>query len=197
MGMAANMAASGYAPRRTDLPVVISEARVRHLVRRLATAICADHSEGDTLVIVAVLKAAVVFLADLIRHLTMPLEIELVNARSYSGTRRREAVEILDDVSKLELSGRHVLLLDCVLDSGHTLAAVLGAIVAQAPASVKTCVLLRKRRPRTVDIEPEYVGTEIPDVFVVGYGLDCDNRWRHLPFVAELPEAAASGGGEE
>ncbi len=147
--------------------------------------------------IIAVLKAGVVFLADLIRHLTMPLEIELVNARSYSGTQRQEAVQILDDVSELGLAGRHVLLLDCVLDSGRTLAAVRRAVAQQAPASVKTCVLLRKQRPGAIEIEPEYVGTDIPDVFVVGYGLDCGNRWRHLPFVAELPEAAASGGGAQ
>ena len=151
-----------------------------------------DHPDDEPLVVVAVMKGAVVFLADLVRNLRMPLEIELLQARSYDGKSRRE-VELLDDAAELDLRGRHVLLLDTVLDSGHTLSAVRSALLAGGPARLSTCVLLSKRRPRAVDIVPEYVGMEIPDVFVVGYGLDHDNRWRHLPYVAELgaPDAGA------
>lgn len=190
------MAQKGSHPRRPGFRTILSEAEVRSTVRELAAAITQDHPHGEPLVVVAVLKGALVFLADLIRHLLMPLEIELVNARSYQGSRRQPVVEILDDVAELRLSGRHVLLLDCVLDSGHTLAALREAISAQSPASLKTCVLLRKERPgavlagkrdSSVPIEPEYVGVEIPDLFVVGYGLDHGNLWRHLPYIAELP----------
>lgn len=180
-------------PQSPELPTVVSEAELRAHVAKLATAIARDHGEREPLVIVAVMKGGVVFLADLIRHLAMPLEIELVDARSYRGTGRGKEVAILSDIPALGLSGRHVLLLDCVLDTGHTLKALRDAIADQAPASLKTCVLLRKQRATSVDVEPEYVGLDIPDVFVVGYGLDCDNRWRHLPYVARLPAACAPG----
>ena len=102
-------------------------------------------------------------------------------------------VEVLEDVSALRLTGRDVLLVDCVLDSGRTLAAVREAIGRQRPASLKTCVLVRKRRARDVPIEPEYVGVDVPDVFIVGYGLDHAGHWRHLPYIAALPVEGAEG----
>lgn len=175
------------------LPELVSEGDIRKRVGDLAAAIARDHAGGEPLLIVAVMKGALVFLADLIRRLPMPLEIELVSARSYRGAHRQPQVEILDDVGSLQIAGRHVLLLDCVLDSGHTLTALREEITARGPAALKTCVLLSKVRPREVAIEPDYVGLEIPDVFVVGYGLDHGNRWRHLPYVAELPKACTSG----
>jgi hypoxanthine phosphoribosyltransferase len=168
---------------------ILGEDEIRARVAELAAAISRDHPDDEPLVVVAIMKGAVVFLADLVRHLHMPLEIELLKARSYDGERRRE-VRILDDAAELDLHGRHVLLLDTVLDSGHTLSAVRNALLAAGPARLSTCVLLSKRRPRSVSIEPEYVGMEIPDVFVVGYGLDHNNRWRHLPYVAELTAPA-------
>lgn len=180
------------APAPQSLPLV-GEAEIHQHVSDLAAAITRDHPEAEPLVIVAIMKGALVLLADLVRHLSMPIEIELVNARSYRGAHRQDRVEVLDDVTPLGLEGKQVLLLDCVLDSGHTLKAVRDAIAQQAPASLKTCVLLSKQRPRSVEIDPEYVGLEIPDVFVVGYGLDYDNRWRHLPYIAELPQARAPG----
>jgi len=106
--------------------------------------------------------------------------------------RRRRRVEILDDVAALPLKGRHVLLVDCVLDSGRTLAALRQEMAAHATASLKTCVLLSKARRRKRALRPDYVGVEIPDVFVVGYGLDYRDRWRHLPYVAALPPTWAS-----
>ncbi len=170
---------------RPQLRRIVGEEDIRLRVAELADAISRDHPDDEPLVVVAVLKGAVLFLADLVRHLHMPLEIELLQARSYDGVHRRE-VQVLDDASGLDLRGRNVLLLDTVLDSGHTLGAVRGALLAGGPARLSTCVLLSKRRPREVDVRPEYVGMEIPDVFVVGYGLDHGNRWRHLPYVAEL-----------
>jgi len=180
--------------RQQGLPVVVSEAEVREMVARLSAEIARDHPDDEVLYVVAIMKGALMFLADLVRHLTMPIEIELVNARSYQGTQRQSEVEILDDVASLPIAGRHVLLLDCVLDSGETLAALRRQVSARAPASLKTCVLLSKARERTTDLRPEYVGRTIPDVFVVGYGLDCGNRWRHLPYVAQLPPDRASKG---
>jgi hypoxanthine phosphoribosyltransferase len=175
---------------REQLRRIVSEDDIRARVAELAAAIARDfaapdHPDDEPLVVVAVMKGAVLFLADLVRNLRMPLEIELLKARSYDGTERRQ-VELLDDAAELNLRGRNVLLLDTVLDSGHTLGAVRSALLARGPARLSTCVLLSKRRAREVDVRPEYVGMEVPDVFVVGYGLDHDNRWRHLPYVAEL-----------
>jgi hypoxanthine phosphoribosyltransferase len=180
--------------RRPNLPVLVGEAELGKRVAELAAAITRDHSEDDLLVVVAIMKGALVFLADLVRHLAMPLEIELVNARSYVGADREPEVDIISDVAALPVAGRRVLLVDCILDSGHTLAALRRQIAARSPASLKTCVLLSKDRPRDVVIEPDYIGLEIPDVFVVGYGLDYRNRWRHLPYVAELTPAWTSRG---
>lgn len=174
------------------LPVLVGEAQIREQVARLASAIARDHPEGEALCVVAVMKGAMMFLADLVRHLPMPLEVELVNVRSYRGTHRQDKVAILDDLGSLAVTGRHVLLVDCVLDSGLTLAALRREIGARRPASLKACVLLSKTRRRTVDREADYVGLEIPDVFVVGYGLDHENRWRHLPYVAQVPRDGTS-----
>ncbi len=175
---------------------VVSRKRIQEAVRSLATAVAADHPDESALVIVAVLKGAVIFLADLIRHLPVPTEIEFVKVRSYDGTRRRE-VAVLDNLGALPVSRRHVLLLDCVLDTGRTLAALQERIHEHRPASLRTCVLLSKRRARDVPVTVDYTGLQIPDVFVVGYGLDHANRWRHLPYVAEYnPDTPDQGGAE-
>lgn len=168
-----------------ELPCLASEQQLRGAVRRLAAEITAGHGESAPLVILGVLKGVVIFLADLVRHLPMPLEIEFVKARSYRGTRQQD-IEILDDLDDLDLTGKDVLLLDCVLDTGRTLARLRDEVARREPADVKTCVLLSKQCARLAPVDPEYVGLEVPDVFVVGYGLDHDNRWRHLPYVAEL-----------
>ena len=177
-------------PGATGLPVLVEADQIARCVDELAAAIAADHDTGEPLLIVAVLVGVVIFLADLVRRLPIPLEIDLVQARSYGGTERGERVELLGDVSAMDLAGRHVLLLDCVLDSGHTLSVVGDALAARGPASLKTCVLFSKDRAREYDLVPDYVGMTIPDVFVVGYGLDCDDCWRHLPYVAWLPADA-------
>jgi hypoxanthine phosphoribosyltransferase len=174
-------------PQSEPFRPLVSEAELQSAVNRVAAAISRDHGAGRPLVVVAVLKGALVFLADLIRCLPMPLEIELVKVRSYSGTRPRPEAQVLDSVAELDLKGKDVLLVDCVLDSGRTLSVLHEAIQRQHPASLKACVLLKKRRARELPVEPQYVGLEIPDTFVVGYGLDHANRWRHLPYVAELP----------
>jgi hypoxanthine phosphoribosyltransferase len=172
-------------PHCPPLRCIVAEEDIRARVTELAAAIGRDHPDDEPLLVVAVMKGAVLFLADLVRRLHMPLEIELLQARSYDGAVRRQ-VQLLSDAAGLELRGRDVLLVDTVLDSGHTLGAVRSALLAGGPARLATCVLLSKRRAREVDVRPEYVGMEIPDVFVVGYGLDHGNRWRHLPYVAEL-----------
>jgi len=172
---------------RQGLKQLLSEAEIRRIVGQLAADIARDHPPGRTLVVAAAMKGALLFVADLIRRLPMPLELELLRARSYDG-RRRDDVTILDEAQEIDVTSRHVLLVDCVLDSGHTVHALRRSLLSRRPASVKTCVLLRKQREREVPVEPEYVGCDVPDVFVVGYGLDHANAWRHLPYVAQLSE---------
>lgn len=180
------MGGDGGLGRREKLRVLVSEADLARHVAELAATITRDYPVGELLVVVSVMKGALVFLADLIRQLPMPIEMELVEAKSYRGTEREQSVHVLDDLTALPIAGQHVLLVDCVYDSGHTLAALRRELTALAPASLRTCVLLRKERPDAVGPEPDYVGLGIPDAFVVGYGLDHANRWRHLPYVAEL-----------
>jgi hypoxanthine phosphoribosyltransferase len=162
------MGGDGGPGRRETLRVLVGEADLARHVAELATAIGRDYPAGELLLVVS------------------------VEARSYRGAERQERVDVLDDLKALPVAGRHVLLVDCVLDSGHTLAAVRQELAALAPASVRTCVLLRKERPGVIGPEPDYVGLSIPDVFVVGYGLDHANRWRHLPYVAELIEGEST-----
>jgi len=170
---------------------LVTEAGIRQCVRRLAAAIAQEHPAKEPLLVMPVLTGAVVFAAALIRAFppTLQTEIEPVKARSYSGTRREASVAVQPPVDRLRLAGRHVLLVDCVLDSGHTLAALQDAISARRPASLKTCVLLEKERRRQFPVRVDYVGMRIRDVFVVGYGLDWNGRWRHLPYVAVLPDS--------
>jgi len=187
------MAAAGPMGTAPRFPVLVEASEIQAHVRRLAEQIRLDHPAGETLLIVAVLKGALVFLADLIRLLPIPVEIGLLRARSYAGARRSSPPQVLDDVADLDLRGRRVLLLDCVLDSGHTLSALRRMLLAREPASLKTCVLLSKRRRRAEPFVPDYLGLEIPDLFVVGYGLDHRGRWRHLPYIAELPAEMLEG----
>jgi len=171
------------------MKILFSEERIRTLVADLGRRIALDHPAGQPLVVLGTMKGAILFVADLIRQLPMPIELELVHARSYSGTRRGDRVEILNDVAAMELAGRHVLLVDTVLDSGRTLVTLHAAIESLHPASLKTCVLLRKICPEAPCVAPEYIGCDTDDVFLVGYGLDHGNAWRHLPYIAELPNA--------
>jgi hypoxanthine phosphoribosyltransferase len=182
------MGGKDVASQAQKLRVLVNEADIARRVAELALDIARDYPASEPLVVVSVMKGSLVFLADLIRRLPMPIEVELVEAKSYQGTERAERVRVLDDVAALPVAGRHVLLLDCVLDTGHTLVALRRELAALAPASLRICVLLRKERPGSLDLEPDYVGLSIPDAFVVGYGLDHANRWRHLPYIAELIE---------
>jgi len=125
------------------------------------------------------------FLADLVRHLDLPVRLALIQASSYRGTERGELRVQADLVP--DLRGRHVLLLDDILDTGRTLDHLVRHLQTLAPASLKVAVLLRKQGRQDVDLEPDWCGFDIPNVFVIGYGLDYNDEYRHLPHVAVLP----------
>lgn len=169
--------------------VLIDEAALAERVGQLAQQISTDY-QGCDLVLVAVLKGAVVFLADLMRRLTLPAEVEFVSASSYgAGTTSCGDVRI-SLPPDLALAGRHVLVVEDIVDTGRTLQALVSCLRAAGAASVRTCCLLDKPSRREVDFRADYVGFEIPDQFVVGYGLDFAGKHRGLPFVAVLrPDA--------
>jgi len=162
--------------------VLIAEDRIRQRVDELAAEVAAAYA-GQPLTIVGVLTGCLVFLADLIRRLDLPLKIALVQASSYRG-RSTTAGDLHVQAELLpDLKGRHILLIDDILDTGKTLRHLVGHLKGLGVASVRTAVLLRKEGRQEVEVEPDFVGFTIPNAFVVGYGLDYDDEYRNLPFI--------------
>src|SRR5215831_2038841 len=164
--------------------ILITEKQIALRIRKLSAEIERDF-HGHEMVVVSLLNGTVMFLADLIRHLSLPLRLDFIGVSSYgSGTESGELVFTKE--LRLDVRGRDVLLVDDILDTGKTLYRVLGKIRALKPRRIKTCVLLNKAARRVEDVTADYVGFEIPDLFVVGYGLDFAERYRNLPFVGVL-----------
>ncbi len=164
--------------------VLISAARIEARVGELATRLAADYA-GLPLSVVIISNGSLFFAADLLRALPLPLQLDTISASSYTGTRRRDTVDLHGGL-RLSIANRHVLLLDDIYDSGMTLQTVSHALLLAKPASLRTCVLLRKQRSGTVGSRPDYVGFEIADTFVVGYGLDFRECYRNLPYIGVL-----------
>jgi hypoxanthine phosphoribosyltransferase len=157
-------------------------------VRELGEEISRDY-EGRDLLLVGVLKGAIFFLSDLMRHLSVPCEVDFMAVSSYgSSTDSSGVVRILKDLDAA-IEGREVLIVEDIVDSGLTLSYLYRILSAREPASVRVCALLTKPARRTVELPIDYVGFEIPNEFVVGYGLDYGERYRNLPYVAVLEGA--------
>jgi hypoxanthine phosphoribosyltransferase len=176
--------------------VLIPQRAIAERIASLAAQITHDHlaaAAGDELTIVPILTGAMIFCGDLIRKIPIAMRIGLCTVSSYPGH------SVVSQGAKLlsqqlgDLHGRHVLLLDDILDSGGTLNAVIPLLRQMHPASLRTCVLLRKDRPDAKAVEVDYVGFDIPDVFVVGYGLDYNKYYRNLPDVVTLKPEALKG----
>jgi hypoxanthine phosphoribosyltransferase len=165
--------------------ILLSEAQIQQRVRQLGRQIEADY-RGKPLTIVAVLTGSLILLADLIRQIQMPLRVALLQASSYRGTTTTAAPLVVNEAFSPEVEGRDVLLLDDILDTGQTLATLVRHMSDRGARSVRTAVLLRKVGRQQVPLEPDYCGFTIPDAFVVGYGLDYNDDYRHLPYVAIL-----------
>lgn len=164
--------------------VLISEERIARRVKRVARQIQHDFA-GRDLVVVALLNGTIMFLADLVRHLSLPMRLDFIGVSSYGeGTTSGELV--FNRQMRLDVRGRDVLVVDDILDTGRTLKRVCATIRAHKPRRLKICVLLEKKARRTEKIRADYVGFSIPDLFVVGYGLDYAERFRNLPFVGVL-----------
>lgn len=165
-------------------PLITSE-EIQDRVRELALRISVDYFDKDPLLIV-LLKGGFIFLADLVRNLTIPCEVEFVTASSYrDGARRSMEVEIEVNI-KSDITGREIIIVEGIVDTGHTLANLMRELSDRGVQSCRVCTLLDKPSARQVKAEVHYVGFEIPDVFAVGYGLDFMEQYRNLSYIAEL-----------
>jgi hypoxanthine phosphoribosyltransferase len=165
--------------------VFFSAAQVQKRVQQLAKEISRDY-EGRHLLLVGVLRGVFCFMADLMRYLTVPADVDFM-AISYYGAEGGGAVHVTKDLD-LNLEGRHVLLVEDIVDTGMTLSFVIGHLKARNPASLTVCSLLDKRVRRLAEVSLSYVGFEVPDEFLVGYGLDYQGEYRNLPFIALMSE---------
>ncbi len=165
--------------------MLVSEGQIAARVAELGQALARDYAQANP-VLVGVLQGAVPFVADLMRGLPIDLTVDFLRASSYgSGTSSSGTVRLVADLA-VDIADRHVLLVDDIVDTGLTLAALKRTLEARRPRSVRTCVLLDKTGRRETEVTIDYVGFTIPNVFVVGYGLDYDGLYRNLPYVAAL-----------
>ena len=168
------------------MEILIPADRIQQRITELSRQVAADYA-GRPVTIIGVLTGSLMFLADLVRHLDLPLRIGLIQASSYRGAVTRPGTLHIQPELTPDVKGRHILLLDDILDTGQTLSHLVRHINGLSPASLRVGVLLRKKGRQTVAVEPDYCGFEIPDAFVVGYGLDFNDEYRHLPYIAMLP----------
>lgn len=163
--------------------VVISETQLKKRIAGLGKAISERYAEASEITVVAVINGALVFTADLIRQIALPVRLDCIRVSSYdeelNSAHRPEIIDML----RLNLRDQHVLIVDDILDTGHTLEKVVDAIRELEPASLALCVLIKKAGRSEVDIRPDFLGFSIPDEFVVGYGLDFAEQYRNLPCV--------------
>jgi len=164
--------------------VLIGEEEIQRIVADLAAHVSKDYT-GKQLILIGILKGAYVFLADLARALTIPCEIEFLRVSSYRNQTEPGGLEVLSDLSR-PLEEYDVLVVEDILDSGKTLSAMLRRLGDKRPKSLRLCAFLDKPSRRLVPVEADYVGRKIPDVFVVGYGLDYAQRYRSLPYIGVL-----------
>ena len=165
--------------------VLVSEEELHQINARLGAQITTDYA-GKNLLVVGILKGSVLFMADLIREIQLPCKLDFLAVSSYGGdTRSSGVVKIVKGID-IELEDYDVLLVEDILDSGRTLSYVCDMLRTRHPASIRVATLLDKPERRVVDLKADYVGTSVPDEFVVGYGLDFDQRYRNLPYIGQL-----------
>lgn len=171
--------------------ILISEKVLADKVAELGAKISDDY-KGKDLLVISVLKGAAVFMSDIIRKITIPCQIDFMAASSYgAGTDTKGSVKILKDLD-IDVSGFDILIVEDILDSGVTLSNIIKLLESRKARSVKVCALLSKPERRRVEVPLAYVGFEVPDEFVVGYGLDYSEKYRNLPFIGVLKEEVYS-----
>lgn len=165
--------------------VLLSEEKINQRVKEMAAQISADYAGKEDIVLVGVLKGSFIFLADLARQLTVPHHVDFIALSSYNSGTVSGAVRLIMD-TRAAVTDQHVLVVEDIVDTGNTLNYLLRLFQARQPASLRTCVLTSKPDRREVEVPLDYLGFEIPDVWVVGYGLDYADRYRTLPYIAAL-----------
>ncbi|MBA3962765.1 MAG: hypoxanthine phosphoribosyltransferase [Chthoniobacterales bacterium] len=165
--------------------VLFDEATILRRLDEIAAQISADYRERE-LTVIAILNGSLIFMADLLRRIPLPLKLDCLSVASYHGGVKTTGEIVFKQIALPDVAGRHILILDDILDSGVTLAAIGEKLRATQPLSVKICVLLRKEKERLREVEADYVGFKIADEFVVGYGLDYRERYRNLPCIGVL-----------
>ena len=175
--------------------ILFTEEELARRVQELADEINRDYA-GKELLLISVLRGSFIFMADLVRRLTIPCRVDFMACSSYgAGTISSGQVKVTKDLSE-SIEGLNVLVVEDILDSGRTLSYLLKLLEARRPASVRLCTLLDKPERRVVRVSVDYTGFVIPDTFIVGYGLDYDQRYRNLPYIGELkPEVYQKNGG--
>lgn len=168
--------------------ILIPEEAIQKKIQELGWNISKDY-EGKELVIVPIMRGAMLFSADLVRRITIPAMVDFISVASYKGSKSTGTVRIIKDL-KEDIKGKHVLLVEDIIDTGLTLSYLRNYLEAHSPKSIKTCVLLNKPARRLIKVKLDYVGFVIPDEFVVGYGLDYLELYRNLPYVATLTDDA-------
>jgi hypoxanthine phosphoribosyltransferase len=175
--------------------VLLSQDQIQERIKALGEEITRDYS-GRSPHLVTILKGSIPFLADLIRAMNCPLSLDVMAVASYAGHQSSGAVRLTKDLDD-SIEGRHVLVVEDIIDTGLTLSYVLGYLQQHAPASVKVATFLDKPSRRQTPMTADYVGFTIPDAFVVGYGLDWSQRYRNLPYVGVLKQSVYAGAGEQ
>ena len=171
--------------------VLIPSSQIQERVRELGERVTEDY-RGEEVLLVGILRGAVVFLSDLMRHLQLPCEIDFMEVSSYgAGTTSSGVVRILKDLEE-NITGRHVLIVEDIIDTGLSLSYLRRTLMERKPASLEICALLSKPSRRQVDLEVKYMGFEVPDEFVVGYGIDFAGAYRNLPDIHALKPEATS-----
>jgi hypoxanthine phosphoribosyltransferase len=171
--------------------VLVASEDIQAKVRELGGRITQDYRE-ERLLLVGILRGAVVFLSDLMRHLELPCEIDFMDISSYgTGTQTSGVVRILKDLEE-DITGRHVLIIEDIIDTGLTLSYLRRTLLQRRPASLEICALLSKPSRRQVELDVKYLGFEVPDEFVIGYGIDYAGAYRNLPDIHALKLEAAN-----
>jgi hypoxanthine phosphoribosyltransferase len=169
-----------------EIESLISAKSIAARVESLAKEITAHYKDTDKLVVVGLLRGSFVFIADLVRELSMPVEVDFLEVSSYGNAMESSReVRIMKDI-RGEIEGRDVLVVEDIIDTGHTMAHVMTLLKARGPSRLEICTLLDKPSRREVDVKARWVGFEIPDEFVVGYGIDYAQRNRNLPYIGKV-----------
>jgi hypoxanthine phosphoribosyltransferase len=171
---------------QSDIERVLFDGPAIHKrLEEMAAQITADYSDRE-LKVIAILTGSLMFMSDLLRRIPLPLRLDCLNIASYHGKSKASGDVIFKQLSVPDVADRDVLILDDILDTGHTLAAVRRRLETAKPRSIRVCVLLSKRKQRARDVDVDYIGFEIEDEFIVGYGLDFMEQYRNLPYLAVL-----------